>query len=44
MIADPSTVTGLLLTGIGERNAKKQQNFMVVEKDTSAESVKQFLK
>lgn len=35
VIADATTVTGLLLTGIGERNAKGQSNFMVVDKDTN---------
>jgi len=28
-------VTGLLLTGIGERNAKGLQNFLIVDKDTT---------
>jgi vacuolar-type H+-ATPase subunit F/Vma7 len=28
-------VTGLLLTGIGERNTKGQQNFLVVDRDTT---------
>jgi V-type H+-transporting ATPase subunit F len=35
VIADATTVTGLLLTGIGERNAKGEQNFMIVDRDTT---------
>ena len=35
VIADATTVTGLLLTGIGERNAKGLQNFLIVDKDTT---------
>ena len=44
VIADASTVTGLLLTGIGERNAKGQQNFMIVDKETETANVKTYLK
>ena len=44
VIADATTVTGLLLTGIGERNAKGQQNFMIVDKDTSNEMIEAQLK
>ena len=44
VIADPSTVTGMLLTGIGERNAKGQQNWMIVEKDTDPVAIKTFFK
>ena len=39
VIADATTVTGLLLTGIGERNAKGQQNFMIVDQDTNVEMI-----
>ena len=35
VIADATTVTGLLLTGIGERNTKGQQNFLIVDKETT---------
>jgi ATP synthase F subunit len=35
VIGDTTTVTGLLLTGMGERNAKGQTNFMVVDKETT---------
>ena len=35
VIADATTVTGLLLTGIGEHNTKGQQNFLIVDKDTT---------
>ena len=34
-IGDEATVTGFLLTGIGERNRKGEANFMVVTKDTT---------
>ena len=34
IIADETTVTGFLLTGMGERNRKGQTNFCVVKKDT----------
>ena len=35
VIADESTVTGFLLTGIGQRNKNGDQNFAIVNKDTS---------
>ena len=35
VIADESTVTGFLLTGIGERNKKGESNFYIVNKDTT---------
>ena len=35
IIGDSTTVTGLMLTGMGERNAKGQTNFMVVDKETT---------
>ena len=35
VIGDSTTVTGLLLTGMGERNVKGQTNFMVVDKETT---------
>jgi V-type H+-transporting ATPase subunit F len=35
IIADETTVTGFLLTGMGERNRKGQTNFMIVTKDTT---------
>jgi len=31
IIGDEDTVTGFLLTGIGERNIKGETNFLVVE-------------
>ena len=31
-IGDSATITGLLLTGMGERNAKGVSNFMIVER------------
>lgn len=35
VIGDEPTVTGFLLTGIGERNKKGEANFFVVTKDTA---------
>ena len=40
-IGDESTVTGLLLTGMGERNLKGQANFFIVEKDTSDQDIEE---
>ena len=34
IIGDEATVTGLLLTGIGERSQKYGTNFLIVDKDT----------
>lgn len=39
MIGDSTTVTGLLLTGMGERNNKGQTNFLVVDKDTTDQEI-----
>jgi V-type H+-transporting ATPase subunit F len=44
VIADATTVTGLLLTGIGERNTKGQQNFLVVDRDTTDAIIENQLK
>lgn len=38
-IGDSSTITGLLLTGMGERNAKGVSNFMIVERETTDEMI-----
>ena len=35
VIADESTVTGFLLTGIGQRNKNGDQNYLIVNKDTT---------
>jgi len=35
IIGDEATVTGFLLTGIGERNKKGDANFLIVTKDTT---------
>ena len=40
-IGDESTVTGLLLTGLGERNLKGQTNFFIVDKDTKNEEIEE---
>lgn len=38
-IGDESTVTGLLLTGMGERNHKGDCNFFIVEKETTNQEI-----
>ena len=35
VIGDEATITGFLLTGIGERNKKGEANFLIVTKDTT---------
>ena len=42
IIGDEATVTGFLLTGIGERNKKGESNFLIVTKDTSLLQIEQF--
>lgn len=44
VIGDVTTVTGLLLTGMGERNSKGQTNFMVVDKETTDAMIEAQLK
>ena len=39
VIGDEATVTGFLLTGIGERNKKGDANFFIVTKDTTANQI-----
>ena len=39
VIGDEATVTGFLLTGIGERNKKGDANFFIVTKDTTASQI-----
>lgn len=43
-IGDASTITGLLLTGMGERNAKGIANFMIVERETTDEQIEKTLR
>ena len=43
-IGDRTTITGLLLTGMGERNLKGQTNFMIVDKDTNDEAIDKALR
>ena len=38
-IGDSSTITGLLLTGMGERNERGNKNFMIVERNTTDEEI-----
>mmetsp|Transcript_39607 Transcript_39607/g.60611 ORF Transcript_39607/g.60611 Transcript_39607/m.60611 type:complete len:82 (+) Transcript_39607:3-248(+) len=35
VVADESTVTGFLLTGIGQRNKNGEQNYYIANKDTT---------
>ncbi|XP_047136956.1 probable V-type proton ATPase subunit F [Hydra vulgaris] len=39
VIADRDTCTGFLLGGIGEINAKRQKNFLVVGKETTVQEI-----
>lgn len=39
VIGDEATVTGFLLTGIGERNKKGEANFLIVTKDTTLSQI-----
>ena len=43
-IGDRTTITGLLLTGMGERNMKNQTNFLIVDKDTDDETIETTLR
>merc|ERR1711934_1210312 len=43
-IGDRTTITGLLLTGMGERNLKGQTNFMIVDKETNDEMIEKALR
>ena len=43
-IGDASTITGLLLTGMGERNERGVQNFLIVERDTTDEQIDKALR
>ncbi len=44
VIGDESTVSGLLLTGMGERNTKGETNFYVVEKDTTDDEIEKTMR
>ena len=44
IIADETTVTGFLLTGMGERNRKQQCNFAVINKDTTDGDIEKALR
>ena len=39
IIGDEDTVTGFLLTGIGDRNRKGQRNFLVVNNETTLPTI-----
>jgi len=44
VIGDEDTCTGFLLGGIGERNMKRETNFLIVDKDTSITEIEECLK
>ena len=41
VIADESTVTGFLLTGIGERNRHGKANYIIVTNDTTDQALEE---
>ncbi|OMJ72695.1 hypothetical protein SteCoe_28794 [Stentor coeruleus] len=41
VVADEDTVTGYLLTGIGERNHKGETNFIIVDDSTPSKAVEE---
>ena len=43
-ICDQATLTGLLLTGMGERNLKNQTNFLIVDKEVTDAMIEEKLK
>ena len=43
-IGDSTTITGLLLSGMGERNLKGQTNFLIVNKDTTDQQIEDALR
>ncbi|GAB1610155.1 V-type proton ATPase subunit F-like [Argonauta hians] len=44
VIGDEDTCVGFLLGGIGELNKNRQQNFMVVNKNTSISEIEEFFR
>mmetsp|Transcript_22317 Transcript_22317/g.27485 ORF Transcript_22317/g.27485 Transcript_22317/m.27485 type:complete len:121 (-) Transcript_22317:82-444(-) len=44
VIGDEDTVTGFLLTGIGDKNRKGQRNFCVVNNDTTLQTIENAFK
>ena len=43
-IADSTTITGLLLTGMGERNLKGNSNFFIVDKEATDSKIEEELR
>ena len=43
-ICDQATLTGLLLTGMGERNLKSQTNFLIVDKEVTDQMIEEKLR
>ena len=43
-ICDAATMTGLLLTGMGERNLKNQTNFLIVDKEVTDQMIEDKLR
>ena len=44
IIADETTVTGFLLTGMGERTKEGKKNYFIVDKDVTDEDIARDLK
>eukprot|EP01017_Pseudomicrothorax_dubius_P022624 TRINITY_DN24469_c0_g1_i1.p2 TRINITY_DN24469_c0_g1~~TRINITY_DN24469_c0_g1_i1.p2 ORF type:complete len:130 (+),score=36.88 TRINITY_DN24469_c0_g1_i1:186-575(+) len=44
IIGDEDTVTGFLLTGIGERNTKGETNFLIVDSTTPQKTIEETFK
>jgi len=44
MIADEDTITGFLLSGVGHKDKKRQENFLVVDNKTSQGKIEEAFK
>eukprot|EP00124_Ichthyophonus_hoferi_P001897 Ihof_evm3s113 gene=Ihof_evmTU3s113 len=44
IIGDEDTVTGFLLAGVGDIDRKKEQNYLIVKKDTTAMDIEKAFK
>lgn len=44
VIADEDTITGFLLAGVGNVDARKKSNFLVVDSKTSVKAIETFFK
>lgn len=39
IMADEATVTGFLLTGIGQKNNKGEKNFFIIDKESTLQQI-----